>query len=94
MAVIQQEKAKLKKQEKKAQKSKAAESSSEESSSDSDLEKHMIEEIINPKSISLMRTPLKTMKSLKRRLFTYHPSIKRILQVLWRLDRSPWISIA
>ena len=52
MAVIQQEKAKLKKQKKKAQKSKA-ESSSEESSSDSDLEVHMIEEIKNPKKHKL-----------------------------------------
>ena len=52
MAVIQKEKAKLKKQKKKAQKSKA-ESSSEESSSDSDLEVNMIEEIKNPKKHKL-----------------------------------------
>ena len=93
MAVIQKEKAKLKKQRKNAQKSKA-ESSSEESSSDSDLEVNMIEEIKTLKSISLRKNPLKTMKSLKRRWLTYHLSIKRILQALWRLDRSPWISIA
>ncbi len=52
MAVIQQEKDKLKKQKKKSQKSKA-ESSSEESSSDSDLEVNMIEEIKNPKKHKL-----------------------------------------
>ena len=58
MAVIQKEKAKLKKQKKKAQKSKA-ESSSEESSSDSDLEVHMIEEIKNPKRHKLEEEALK-----------------------------------
>jgi len=57
MAVIQQEKAKLKKQKKKAQKSKA-ESSSEESSSDSDLEVHMIEEIKTSKKHKLEEEPL------------------------------------
>jgi hypothetical protein len=48
MAVIQKEKAKLKKQKKNAQKSKA-ENFSEESSSDSDLEVYIIEEIKYPK---------------------------------------------
>ena len=57
MAVIQQEKAKLKKQKKKAQKSKA-ESSSEESSSDSDLEVNMIEVIKNPKKHKLEEEPI------------------------------------
>lgn len=55
LAVIQQEKAKLKKQ--KAKKSKA-ESSSEESSSDSDLEMNMIEEISNPKKHKLEEASL------------------------------------
>ncbi len=57
MAVIQQEKAKLKKQNKKTQKSKA-ESSSEESSSDSDLEVNMIEAIKNPKKHTLVEESL------------------------------------
>ena len=91
MAVIQQEKAKLKKQ--KAKKSKV-ESSSEESSSDSDLEMNMIEAISNPKKLSLRKYLWKTMISLKRRLLTYQPSTKETLKALQRLDRDPWISIA
>ena len=57
MAVIQQEKAKLKKQKKKAQKSKA-ESFSEESSPVSDLEVNLIEEVKNPKKHKLEEEPL------------------------------------
>ena len=91
MAVIQQEKAKLKKQ--KTKKSKA-ESSSEESSSDSDLEVHLIKEIKNPQKHKLEEKSLEDYEKSEEEIayLKKYISVMRLSPVpCLKIDMDSWV---